>query len=439
MFADGVDPARKPNVIFIVSDQLRNASLGYMGNSDVITPNIDQIASESITTKNAIACQPVCTPFRAQLMTGKYSHTTGVIKNDKRLPDSEVTIAELLKQNGYTTGYIGKWHLSGGRKNPVDKINRRGWDFWAVRNSSHQHHAVKYWLNDSKNPIHAKGWEPHVQTNLAIKFIEQNKDKPFSLFISFGPPHNPYKAPSQYTALYKNKNISLRPNTLRNKKNLINLKAYYSAISGIDDCMGKLNAAIKEKGLYNDTIIIFTADHGDMLGSQGQRLKQRPWEESINIPFFIRYPACIPTGQQRDFIISSVDFMPTVLGFTGIDIPDSVQGMDHSAMLFGTSNVEREAAFLFNIHNGRNGPGSDWRGIRTKEWVYAYHAKGDWVMYNLIDDPYELHNLIDDPSYFNKKQELKDQLDQMRSDLGDNMPLKGKNTRPIKLPKNVNQ
>ena len=114
-------------------------------------------------TRNAISNQPVCTPFRAQLVTGRYSHSTGVIHNDIRLPDNEVILPQLLKQQGYSTGYIGKWHLSGDRKDPVDATSRRGWDYWAVRNVSHRHNNTIYWLNDSKKPTRAKGWEPDVQ------------------------------------------------------------------------------------------------------------------------------------------------------------------------------------------------------------------------------------------------------------------------------------
>jgi arylsulfatase A-like enzyme len=148
--------ARHPNIVFVFADQMRAHAMGCMGNKQVITPHMDRLASEGVLVTNGISAQPVCTPYRAQLLTGRYGHTTGVIHNDIRLPDSEVVISELMKKQGYTTGYIGKWHLNGNRKNPIDAKNRRGWDFWAVRNCSHQHLKPEYWLNDSKESINLK-------------------------------------------------------------------------------------------------------------------------------------------------------------------------------------------------------------------------------------------------------------------------------------------
>ena len=423
--------ARRPNIVFVFADQMRAHAMGCMGNKQVITPHLDKLAGEGLLVTNAISCEPVCSPYRAQLMTGRYSHSTGVIHNDIRLPDSEVVISEPMKKQGYTTGYIGKWHLAGNRNNPVDAKSRRGWDFWAVRNCSHQHFKPEYWLNDAKEPISVPGWEPDVQTELAVEFIKKNKQAPFCLFLSFGPPHNPYKAPEKYVEMYKDKKLSLRPNVPGGKTE--NLLQYYAMTTSLDTCMGRINDALDDAGISEDTIVVFTSDHGDMLGSQGHRLKQRPWEESINIPFIIRYPRKIEAGQRRDWIVSSVDVMPTLLGLCDISIPPQVQGLDYSATFLGKSSTQRDAAFLFNVHAG-GGPGTDWRGIRTKEWTYAYHFSGDWVMYDLKNDPYQLRNLIDDPKFTAKKEELREQLESMRKTLGESLPLKGKNPDPIRLP-----
>ncbi len=423
--------ARRPNIVFVFADQMRAHAMGCMGNKQVITPHLDKLASEGLLVTNGISTQPVCTPYRAQLMTGRYGHSTGVIYNDIRLPDSEVVISELMKKHGYTTGYIGKWHLAGNRDNPVDAKSRRGWDFWAVRNCSHQHFKPEYWLNDAKGPISVPGWEPDVQTELAVEFIKKNKQAPFCLFLSFGPPHNPYKAPEKYVEMYKNKKLSLRPNVPGGKTE--NLLQYYAMTTSLDTCIGRINDALDDAGISEDTIVVFTSDHGDMLGSQGHRLKQRPWEESINIPFILRYPRKIEAGQRRDWIVSSVDVMPTLLGLCDIFIPPQVQGLDYSATFLGKSSTQRDAAFLFNVHAG-GGPGTDWRGIRTKEWTYAYHFSGDWVMYDLKNDPYQLKNLIDNPKFAAKKEELREQLESMRKTLGESLPLKGKNPDPIRLP-----
>jgi len=417
--------AKRPNIVFVFADQMRAHAMGCMGNKQVITPHLDKLASEGLLVTNGISCQPVCSPYRAQLLTGRYGHSTGVIHNDIRLPDSEVVISELMKKQGYTTGYIGKWHLSGNRDNPVDAKSRRGWDFWAVRNCSHQHSKPEYWLNDAKEPVRVPGWEPDVQTDLAVKKKKKNKQ------ASFGPPHNPYVAPEKYVEMYKGKELTPRPNVPGGKTT--NLCQYYAMVTSLDSCMGRINDALDEAGISEDTIVVFTSDHGDMLGSQGHRLKQRPWEESINIPFILRYRRKIKKDQRHDWIVSSVDVMPTLLGLCDMSIPAQVQGLDYSSTFLGKSRTQRDAAFLFNVHKG-GGPKTDWRGIRTKEWTYAYHYSGDWVLYDLKNDPYQLKNLIDDPKFAAKKNQLHEQLESMRKALGESLPLKGKMPDPIRLP-----
>ncbi len=421
-----------PNIVVVIADQMRAHAMGAMGNSQVITPNLDALAAEGILIRNAISGQPVCTPFRAQLMTGRYSHSTGVIHNDIRLPDDAVIFPQVLQQQGYTTGYIGKWHLSGDRDDPVDALSRRGWDYWAVRNVSHRHDRARYWVNDATEPVLAEGWEPDAQTDLAIEFIKANKQKPFGLFLSYGPPHNPYDlVPQRYVDMYEASRLASRPNVPMDNEETLRL--YYAAITSLDANIGRLSDALAEAGVADNTILLFTADHGDMLGSQGHRLKQRPWEESINIPFVLRYPERIDPGQEHDWLVTTVDMMPTILGLSDVAVPDAVEGLDLSALFEGTSSEQREAAFLFNVHRG-GGPGTDWRGIRTKEWIYAMHHAGDWVMYDLKNDPYELHNLIDDGNYAGRKQALRQQLAELRTALGESISLVGVDPDPVELP-----
>jgi len=421
-----------PNIILVIADQMRAHALGAMGNQQVITPNLDKLAAEGILIRNAISGQPVCTPFRAQLMTGRYSHSTGVIHNDIRLPDDAVIFPQLLQQQGYTTAYIGKWHLAGNRDDPVDAVSKRGWDYWAVRNVSHRHDQTSYWLNDATEPVTAEGWEPDIQTDLAIEFIKANRQKPFSLFLSYGPPHNPYElVPQKYLDMYRGIRLARRPNVPTDNGDTLRL--YYAAITSLDANIGRLSKALADAGVAENTIFVFTADHGDMLGSQGHRLKQRPWEESINIPFILRYPAKIAAGQEQDWLVTTVDMMPTVLGLSGITVPEAVEGLDLSALFEGNSTEQRQAAFLFNVHRG-GGPGTDWRGIRTKQWIYARHYAGDWVLYDLKNDPYELRNLINDADYATVKTDLQQQLTALRIKLGESIPLVGIDPDPIVLP-----
>ena len=424
----------KPNVIFLLADQMRAHDMGCMGNSQVITPSLDKLASEGLLVTNMIAASPVCTPYRGQLMTGRYGHATGVVHNDIKLPNSEVTIADKMVEAGYHTGYIGKWHLAGHRNNPVAKEDRRNWKFWAVRNCSHAHFDPEYWINDDTEAVTVDGWEPDVQTDVAIEYIRTHRDDPFFLAVSYGPPHNPYRAPERFLDSYEGRTLAERPNVPpRAKKDEDQLLQYDAMVTSLDDCVGRITKELDRLGVAEKTILVFTSDHGDMLGSQGHRLKQRPWEESINVPFIIRYPEKIKAGLKRDWIVSSVDLMPTLLGLCGANIPDKVQGFDHSEVFVGKSPETRDSAYLFNTHNG-GGPGCDWRGIRTKDWVYAYHMGGDWILYDLKEDPYQLNNLVGQAQYRSKLNELREKLEDLRSELGENLPLNGVLPDPIRLP-----
>lgn len=418
----------RPNVVYVFADQMRAHAMGCMGNPHVITPHLDRLAGEGLLLTDAISCAPVCSPYRAQLMTGRYPHTTGIIHNDIRMPDSEKVIAECFKDAGYTTGYVGKWHLNRTRMDPLDAKNRRGWDFWAVRNCSHKHFETKYWLNDSKEPTIEARWEPEAQTDLAIEFMKKNRKNPFCLMLSFGPPHNPYAAPEKYTAMYK-KDLPRRPNVPKGAKSP--LREYYGMITSLDECVGRIMKALSELGIEKNTILCFSSDHGDMLGSQGHALKQRPWEESINVPFIARYPDGIKAGQKRNWLFSSVDVMPTLLGLAGVAIPGGVQGLNHACLFTGKGGTPRKEVFLFNHRHGQ-GPGTSWRGIRTNDHVYAYHTHGEWVMYNLKEDPYELKNLVDDPAHAGTKEDLRDRLEAIRKDIGEDVKMEGKIPKPAR-------
>lgn len=428
------DSHSRPNVIFLFADQMRAHDMGCMGNTQVITPHLDKMAGDGLLVTNMIAASPVCTPYRGQLMTGRYGHATGVVHNDLKLPNSEVTIADKMTDAGYHTGYIGKWHLAGHRNNPVAKEDRRNWHFWAVRNCSHKHFEPEYWVNDDTEPVTVNGWEPDVQTDVAIEYIRTHREHPFFLAVSYGPPHNPYRAPERFLKQYEGRRLTERPNVPpRAEKDKDQLLHYDAMVTSLDECVGRISAELDLHGLTDNTILVFTSDHGDMLGSQGHRLKQRPWEESINVPFIIRYPDGIKAGQKRDWIVSSVDLMPTLLGLCGAGIPSQVQGLNQSDLFAGKGEEIRESAYLFNTHAG-SGPGCDWRGIRTKDWVYAYHMEGDWVLYDLKNDPYQLNNLVGKPEYRDQRNALRKALEALRSELDENLPLNGILPDPIRLP-----
>ena len=416
---------QRPNLIYVFADQWRAQATGYMGNQSVMTPNIDKLAKESINFTMAISNCPVCSPYRASLMTGQYPLTNGVFHNDKPLSNSAITIAEVYRDAGYNTAYIGKWHLNGrkkdesvgeSRRRPVPKDRRQGFDFWKVHECTHDYnHSVYY---DENNQKHIwDGYDAIAQTKEAIRYIKEHKNgKPFILFLSWGPPHSPYQtAPEKYKQIYKDKSkIILRPNVPEEfkEKALTDISGYYAHITALDECVGEIMEALKQNKLEKNTILVFTADHGDMLYSHGKVAKQKPWDESIRVPFLLRYPRITgKKGRKIDMPIGAPDIMPTLLGLSNIDIPETVEGTDYSDVIRGKQDMYNEAVLImcpvpfhqWNYHNG----GKEYRGIRTRRYTYVEDLNGPWLLYDNQEDPYQMKNLVNEPDYAQLQGQLK--------------------------------
>ncbi|WP_435009175.1 sulfatase family protein [Tundrisphaera lichenicola] len=413
----GAEPslAHRPNILLILPDQWRGMDLGCMGNAEVRTPHLDRLASQGVLFRNTFANTPVCCPARAILLTGKYPHKNGMVANDLRLRESETTLAEILDKAGYRTGFIGKWHLDGGKRQPgfvPPGPRRQGFEYWAASECSHTHFHPTYFL-DTDRPITEDRFEPEVWTDRAIEFLGQGGDAPFFLVVSMGPPHDPYGAPEKFMNLYDPARLTLRPNWEGNDPGAARkqLAAYYAAMTAVDEQVGRLMEALEDSGRAKDTIVVFTSDHGDMLGSQGQRLKRKPWEESIRVPGIVRYPARIEAGRTLDALLSHVDLAPTLLALSGLPAPAGMQGTDLSWVVLGTTDRGPDSAF-FQIFVPFAGDGTPhpWRGIRTDRWMYARTEAGPWVLYDLEEDPYEQKNLARDPAHANELASLESRL-----------------------------
>ena len=212
--SDGPATVRRPSILLVLPDQWRGQDLGCMGNSQVRTPCLDTLASQGLLFRNTFANTPVCCPARANLLTGKYAHRNGMVANDLRLRESETTIAEILAGNGYRTGFIGKWHLDGGRRLPgfvPPGPRRQGFQFWAANECSHTHFRPTY-FRDTDRPITEDRFEPEVWTDRAVEFLKQAGEAPFVLVVSMGPPHDPYGAPEAFMKLYDPAKLTMRPN-----------------------------------------------------------------------------------------------------------------------------------------------------------------------------------------------------------------------------------
>lgn len=417
-----------PNVIFVFADQWRAQDMGYAGNAQVKTPNLDKLAGEAVVFRNAISNIPVSSPARASLMTGQYPLTHGVFYNDKPLATDATCIAEVYKENEYHTGYIGKWHINGSgierRNEPVPKERRQGFDFWKVHECTHNYNNSVYY--DEENVKHTwEGYDAIAQTKEAVKYIHSHKDEPFVLFLSWGPPHAPYEtAPERFKQLYRDVDIKLRPNVPDSMKAEATewLRGYYAHIAALDHCIGELQEAIRGAGIEENTIFVFTSDHGDMLGSHGLEKKQKPWEESIAVPFLLKYPEKLKAGEMKK-VFSFSDIMPTLLGLSNMEIPETVEGIDYSGELTGTENLEIDGAYItcpvpFHQWSYKNG-GREYRGIRTERYTYVKDLNGPWLLYDNLNDPYQMNNLCNNPEYSELQAGLEEKLQKLIRQRGD--------------------
>lgn len=442
-------PKRKPNIIFVFADQMRSNVLGCYGNRQFTTPNIDSIAANGALFSNAISTYPVCSPYRAMLMTGLYPMKNHVVANDTQLRDDVPTIAKVCKANGYSTGYIGKWHLESNRERFVPKHRRMGFDdFWASENCKHDYLDCDYCGDTPERKIW-KGYKPRAQTQMAIDFMEAHKENPFCLFLSWDPPHDPYVGPEEYMKQFEPDKIMFASNvsehkmvdwllatdpakhdaeTLKrrsearvglcdDKKVKAMQQGYFALTKSLDDCMGMLLKTLRQCGLEKNTILAFSSDHGDMLGSHRMGSKQMPFQESISIPLLMQYPAKMSKGIRSSVLLAPIDVMPTLLGLAELKCP-RVDGLDLSDAAMGAKTREHDALLIMKmVHGGipyiQNGV-TPWRGIRTKQYTYArLMDRGEWVLFDNKRDPHQLNNLIESPEYAGILVELRAKMEEL--------------------------
>lgn len=412
---------KHPNVVYVIVDQLRAESTGFNGNKEVSTPNIDKIAKQSINIKNAVSGMSVCTPYRAQLMSGMYPTSTGVFMNDVMLDTTLTTLGKVYRNHGYDTGFIGKWHIDGhGRDNFIPESRHQGFDYWKTLECTHNYNNSHYYVGNSPIKKTWEGYDALAQSNDAANYIKTHakQEKPFLLFVSLGPPHDPYQsAPEKYKALYRNKSISLNPNVPEKIRKQIDsdIRGYYSHISAIDAGIGEVWNALKEAGIEDQTIFIFTADHGDLMGAHGQTKKQQPYNESIKVPFLISYPALLGAKEKTDdVLLNSPDIMPTLLSLSNLPIPKTVEGKDLSRILTGDKKDHTKATLIscvqpFGNWNRAVG-GKEYRGVYTKNFTYVRDLSGPWLLFENKKDPYQQQNLVGNPLYATQQKRLERQL-----------------------------
>lgn len=427
-----------PNIVYVFADQMPAHATGFNGNPTVKTPCLDRMAAESIDVKNAISTTPICTPYRASLLTGQYPLTHGLFLNDLPLGDNGETMGQVFSGAGYDTAYIGKWHLDGrGRSAFIPKERRMGFEYWKVLECTHDYNTSQYYDHDDDSIKEWDGYDVTAQTEDAVHWLKSRKESqtPFLLVLSFGPPHNPYDtAPEELKALYPPENMILRKNvpSWREQAAREQYQGFYAHVTAIDQSIGCLDQALCEAGLKENTIFVFTSDHGDgleshaelALGQMGHR-KQTPYEESIHVPFLLRWPRKFGNKPlQIETPMCSPDIFPTLLSLCGIPIPEVVEGEDVSAR-FHDGNQEERAVLIanyapfadFSVQRG----GRPYRGLRTKRYTYVRDLNGPWLLFDNQEDPFQLRNRVHDPDPILRQvqEQLEKSLDQLLTERGD--------------------
>lgn len=437
---------KKQNIIWFVTDQFQGNAMGCAGDPNVFTPNMDNMAVAGSYFSRAVSGYPLCCPYRASMLTGKYAHNHSVRVHEGKLDRSYSLVSDVFNNAGYETVYLGKWHVAGlkerdGRSalQTVPREDRGRFDTWiGYDNNNSQFDCYVHGHDGDEEISHYKlqGYETDVLTDIAIDRLRERADDapPMFMVISVQPPHWPCLAPSD-NRNYQAQQLTLRPNVpaTAEAEARIKLSGYYGQIENIDDNLGRLMGALQEENILEHTHVMFFSDHGDQMGSQGRFGKCVPFEESARVPFMIGGGTSFYDGWGSGTIdcpINHVDIAPTSLGLAGLEVPDWMEGFDYSHRRNGRNREERiakepDSAYLQLLDENRES-GYPWRCVVTRDgWKYACVDKGEWLLFDLNNDPYEQNNLAFNTHFNQKREEMKRKLQSWIDRTGDCFPLPG--------------
>ena len=509
---------RRPNIVFLFSDQQRYDTLSCYGADYLDVPNLDALADESFVFQNAYVSQPVCTPARATIMTGLYPHAAGPIVNMINLPEDAKVISEMISDDHYK-GYMGKWHLG----NDIER--QHGFNVWRSSEDGHGTGYTHAQLNNETSTyteyLVSKGYTPDrkpaanaegggfsllgrrsgIRTSTfssdahydmpeedqmasylaqeACEFIDENKDRPFVLYVSTFEPHSPYHGP--FMDQYDPETLPVGPAFLEKPESasLVNkvradyfmkfmldgedqtkdpymmnyaasredvtteigwrtLRAHYMGnITLVDRMVGRINQAIKDAGIEDDTIIVFTSEHGDMMGDHGMLEKRSMFEEASRVPLLMKVPWLSKSQKIIEGSVGHIDLVPTLLDMIGEDVPDHLQGKSLPPELQGYEDLSQNDVFI--SWNGYDNDVPDrflgdhkinrmlrlpWRTVVTPDrWKLALCAGDQCELYDLNSDPYEQTNLFNDPAQQDRIRDMAARIRVWQVQTGDTAPL----------------
>ena len=389
----------QPNVLFILTDQWRSSAFGYAGDPNVKTPRLDEFANNAVVFTNAVSVCPVCTPYRASLLSGRFPTSTGMFLNDAYLPAEELTLAEVFKENGYQTAYIGKWHLDGhGRLDFTPPERRQGFDYWKALECSHDYNQMPYYEGDSPEMKFWEGYSPRAVALDAEQYLSNHAQdtQPFFLFVSIAGPHFPHHtAPEEYKAIYSADQLILNPNVPESKDSVVRaeLIGYYAHCSAIDEAVGQLLDRVNALDLTSRTLVLFTSDHGEIMGAHGirQTQKQVPWIESAGVPLIISYPEHqeVRIGTSR-MAVTTPDLSATLLDLCGIELPETFEGRSFASQIIGHPDNPDNPALYMSVISFASVPPEfkkEYRAIKTENYTYVLGIDGPWLLFDDQNDP----------------------------------------------------
>jgi arylsulfatase A-like enzyme len=423
-------PDSKWNLLIITNDQHRADCLGCSGNPVIRTPHTDRLASEGVRFGNAFVHAPQCVPSRVSLHTGRYPHVHRVPTNSYTLPESEQTLAKVLNDNGYRTACVGEMPFAPraytGGFQQVLASNREYDQFLAG-------HGLKFPKSDGPFQAAPVPWTDDLDETAffaghARDFLKANRDRPFFLDINFRRPHHPFNPPAPFDKMYLGAAFPpshVRPGEMANKPpqqraalensvgfdlrtmtaaDLDRVKAYYyGMISENDKYIGAVLDELKTQGLDDRTVVVFNADHGEMLGDHGLLFKGSYMYDAVTqVPLILRAPAKLPARTVVDGLVEEVDVMPTLLELLGIDVPVGVQGKSLVPLAHNPKSRHKDAVFA---------EFPTIKMARTREWKLVHYTKAKYgELYHLTEDPHELTNLYDDPKYAGARADMQGML-----------------------------
>jgi N-acetylglucosamine-6-sulfatase len=460
--AADADRSKRPNVLFILTDDQRYDALSCMGHPHLKTPHIDRLASEGLLFKNHFCTTSLCSPSRASILSGLYAHSHGVVNNFTEYPTDMVSFPGRLQKSGYETAYLGKWHM--GEKNDEP---RPGFDYFVTHKGQGKYFDTEFNFNGKGRRV-VPGYYTSVVTGFAKSWISERKgDKPWMLMLGHKAPHSFYLPEKKYEHAFNNADVQY-PKSAFNlddkpawfKKRLDTwhgiygplfdwrkkfpdkspeavkdfarmVRAYWGTILSVDDSVGELYDFLEKRGELDNTLIIFTSDNGLLEGEHGMVDKRTGHEPSIRIPLVARYPGLAPTSKPRiiEQLTATIDFAPTILDVCGAPPLEKVHGQSWRRLAGGDTSGWRKS-FYYEYNYEHQFPYTpNVRALRTDKWKYIRYPHGDGSpdkhmaeLYNLKADPGENKNLIKNPKLAKTVKKLRRELDRVIAQHGDGKP-----------------